>query len=62
MTVEQVRQLRAWLWATLIDFMEHLGMKWTIHWAESERAEYISMATGNRVRLALLIGLDLSLA
>ena len=47
-TVKQVRQLRAWLWATLIDFMEHLGMKWTIHWAESERAEYISIQHGDR--------------
>ena len=49
-TVEQVRELRARLWATETDFTELLGREFTSLRAESMRTEDICMATGHRVR------------
>ena len=48
--MEQVRELRARLWATETDFTERLGREFTSLNAEAERTEAICMATGLRVR------------
>jgi hypothetical protein len=48
-TVEQVRELRAWLWATETNFTERLWGELTSHGAEMQRTETICMKSGRRV-------------
>jgi len=48
-TVEQVRELRAWLWASKTDFRECLGNEVTSLKAESAVTETLCMETGIRL-------------
>ena len=52
--MEQVKDLRARLWATKTDFTETLGKEFTSLRAESMRKEDICMATGHRMRYETL--------
>jgi hypothetical protein len=52
--VDQVKELRAWLWASKTYFTECLGREVTSLQAEKRRTEKICMATGLSVRYKTL--------